>query len=185
MIEPVGESAQDGFPFWAVVSPKRAEHVVRVVELLKGWADATRLGARERARFSRVGWLHDALRDADEDELRRWAPEAAGTVAMLHGPAAAARAELEGETDQDILSAVRWHTVGWAGWGALGRALYCADFLEPGRPFSRPERSELARRYPEDPSGVLREVIRMRIEHAEQKGRELYPETVAFVEACG
>ena len=58
---------------------------------------------------------------------------------MLHGPAAAARFEREGETRQGVLDAVRYHTIGYLEWDRTGRALYMADFLEPGRSFSKRE----------------------------------------------
>jgi HD superfamily phosphohydrolase YqeK len=168
------------------VSPKRTEHIGRVVALLRHWAVELRLPQDEARRWLWAGWLHDALRDAPEAEMRRWAPEIAGPVELRHGPAAAARAELEGEADADVLSAVRWHSVGWEGWGRTGRALYCADFLEPGRSFDQAERTALAVRFPDDADGVLREVVTRRLIYAEQQGWTLPPESMAFRRAiCG
>jgi 2-amino-4-hydroxy-6-hydroxymethyldihydropteridine diphosphokinase len=176
----------DALPSWAIVSPRRAAHVERVVALLRGWAVTLRLPALETRRWLHAGWLHDALRDAPEAEMRRWAPDVEGPVELRHGPAAAARAELEGESDADVLSAVRWHSVGWEGWGRTGRALYCADFLEPGRSFDRPERNALAVAFPDDPDGVLRDVVTRRLDHAVAQGWTLPPESIAFRAAiCG
>ncbi len=180
-----GRAAQGGLPSWAVVTPERAAHVARVVALLEHWADARAIDRVERDRWSRAGWLHDALRDAPDAELHRWAPTVDGPRALLHGPAAAARAALEGEHDDDVLSAVRHHTLGWPGWAEVGRALYAADFLEPGRPFDREQRAALASRFPDDPEAVLREVIKRRIIFHAGKGREPRPETLAFLEAVG
>ena len=167
-------------PPWSIVSPKRKAHIERVVALLRQWSVQMRLPHDEARRWLRVGWLHDALRDAPEDEMRRWAPEIAGPVELRHGPAAAARAELEGESDADVLSAVRWHSVGWEGWGRAGRALYCADFLEPGRSFDQAERAALAVRFPDDSAGVLRDVVTRRLAYAVDRGWSLPPESVAF-----
>lgn len=158
----------------------RREHIERVIALMRGWVTELRLPPEERARWLRAVWLHDALRDAPEAEMRRWAPQVEGPVELRHGPAAAARAELEGERDADVLSAVRWHSVGWIGWGPIGRALYCADFLEPGRTFDRPDRAALAIRYPEEPYEVLREVVRRRLVYAESQGWELPAESREF-----
>ncbi|MGH7734205.1 MAG: hypothetical protein ACREOE_11025, partial [Gemmatimonadales bacterium] len=58
--------------------------------------------------------------------------------------------------------AVRYHSIGSDTWDAVGRALYCADFLEPGRSFEREARAALADRFPSDPDGVFREVVRTR-----------------------
>jgi 2-amino-4-hydroxy-6-hydroxymethyldihydropteridine diphosphokinase len=167
-------------PPWAVVTSERAAHVARVVALLDSWAATAGIHAADHARWLRAGWLHDALRDADEAALRALLPESADPLPLLHGPAAAARAEAEGETDVGVLTAVRWHTVGFAEWDATGRALYAADFLEPGRPFAREARAALAAAYPHDPAGVLREVVTMRAAHQHGKGRREHPMSLAF-----
>ncbi len=173
----------EALPPWAVVTAARRAHVERVAALARHWATAMRLSPGETASWLRAVWLHDALRDADEAELRRWAPDVEGPVELRHGPAAAARAELEGERDVDVLSAVRWHSVGWVGWGRTGRALYCADFLEPGRRFDRPDREALAAAFPGDPDGVLRDVVTRRVTYAASRGWTLPPETLAFRDA--
>lgn len=175
-----GNAAQGGLPPWAVVSPRRAEHVARVVALLDQWASAADIGSTERQRWLRAGWLHDALRDASEDTLRQLLPDNFDPLPLLHGPAAAVRAIVEGEIDEEVLDAVRWHTVGNAGWGPTGRALYAADFLEPGRPFAREERALLAAAYPTDPAGVLVQVVTLRSKHQEARGRIEHPMSAVF-----
>ncbi|HEV2291118.1 MAG TPA: HD domain-containing protein [Gemmatimonadales bacterium] len=150
-------------PPWAAVSAERRAHIERVAALMDGWADALRLPAVERERWRRAAWLHDALRDAPESELRRWAGGDTAPVDLLHGPAAANRAEQEGMSDRGVLDAVRWHSVGSDRWDAVGRALYSADFLEPGRSFDREARAALAGRFPADPDGVFRDVARARL----------------------
>lgn len=175
-----GDSAQGGLPPWAIVSPVRAAHVERVVALLDEWARLSCRDAAERDRWLRAGWLHDALRDATESELRALLPATDDPLSLLHGPAAAVRAERAGECDPQVLEAVRWHTVGCAEWGAVGRALYAADFLEPGRPFAREERAELAKAFPHDPHAVLCRVVTMRDAHQSSKGRKEHPMTVSF-----
>lgn len=172
--------AQDGMPPWAIVSHRRLEHVGRVAALVTSWTVTMRLPMDETRRWLRAVWLHDALRDAPEGEMRRWAPNVEGPVELRHGPAAAARAELEGERDDDVLSAVRWHSVGWNGWAQTGRTLYCADFLEPGRDFDREERAALAARFPDNPAGVLRDVVRRRFTYADTQGWSHPPESIAF-----
>lgn len=153
-----------GLPGWAVVDPERLAHVRRVVTLVTEWADTMGVAAAERGRWLRAAWLHDALRDAPVDELHRLAPGAAGPVELLHGPAAATRAAQDGEDDRGVLDAVRYHSVGWAGWDLTGAALYCADFLEPGRRFDPETRAALTRRFPDAPRDVLREVARWRLQ---------------------
>jgi HD superfamily phosphohydrolase YqeK len=125
-------------------------------------------------------WLHDALRDATEDELMRWAPSTPGPADLRHGPASAARAKAEGETDRGVLDAVRYHSIGLAEWDMVGRILYCADYLEPGRKHEREWRAELAERFPSQPALVLWQVARARVVHLVSSGRLLLEPTVRF-----
>jgi HD superfamily phosphohydrolase YqeK len=146
-----------------VVSPARLEHIERVAALAASWAQAMDVPDSERNRWLRAVWLHDALRDASDAELAELAPSSPGPSELRHGPAAAARAKAEGETDRGLLDAVRYHSVGLAEWDMVGRVLYCADYLEPGRTFDRERRADLAGRFPRDPSGVLRDVAQLRV----------------------
>ena len=155
-------------PAWAQVTPARRTHVERVVGLLTEWAGAMGVETQEQARWIRAGWLHDALRDVPLGDL------------MAHGPAAADRAAQDGERDRGVLDAVRFHTIGYAGWDQVGRMLYLADFLEPGRHFDLNGRRELAARVPAERDVVLREVARRRVEWVLRSGWPLAPETVAF-----
>lgn len=155
-------------PAWAVATPERRAHVERVAALLDRWAAAMRVPAVERARWARAAWMHDALRDepfADE---------------LAHGPAAADRAAREGESDGGVLDAIRFHSLGYAGWDDVGRMLYLGDYLEPGRNFDRERRAALAARVPAERDAVLTEVVKRRIEWTVQSGWPLAPETVGF-----
>ena len=153
-------------PAWAVVTPARRAHIERVVALLSSWADMMEVAPRERDRWLRAGWLHDALRDAPLGDAR------------AHGPAAADRAAADGENDRGVLDAVRFHTIGSPAWDDVGRMLYLADFLEPGR--SIPDGAELTRRVPNERDGVLTEVARRRLAWILRSGWPLPDATVAF-----
>jgi 2-amino-4-hydroxy-6-hydroxymethyldihydropteridine diphosphokinase len=150
------------------VTPERRAHIERVVALINQWAAAMGVAASERARWVRAAWLHDALRDADR------------TDAFAHGPRAAARAAQEGEHDRGVLDAVRYHTVGYMHWDDVGRMLYLADYLEPGRPLDPADRAALAGRVPRERDAVLEEVARRRIAWVLQSGAQLLPATVGF-----
>lgn len=167
-------------PAWAVVTADRLQHIQRVAELAARWAEALAVPDSERNRWLKAVWLHDALRDAEPAELARWAPSVRGPVELRHGPAGAARAKAEGETDRGVLDAVRYHSVGLAEWDMVGRVLYCADFLEPGRRFDREERAELAARFPEAPARVLMEVARRRVLYVVRSGWTLPEPTIRF-----
>ena len=165
-------------PRWAAVSERRRAHIARVTALLDRWAEALALPDDERRAWHDAGRLHDALRDAPEAELRALSGDPASPVEMLHGPAAAARLAAEGEARSSLLDAVRWHTIGHAGWDRVGRALFMADFLEPGRSFERPGRRFLADMVPHDFDGAFRQVLRSRLEWTIREGKSIFPETV-------
>ena len=166
-------------PEWACVTDKRRAHIARVTALLDQWSAELQLGEMETAAWHDAGRLHDALRDAPESALRTLAGDVPGyTLEMLHGPAAAERLRADGESRADLLEAIRHHTVGSCAWGTLGRALYMADYLEPGRKFSRADRAYLAMQVPRDFNGTFRQVVRARLEWSLREGMRLYPETV-------
>jgi len=165
-------------PTWAQVSEKRKAHIQRVVALLAEWADAMHVPADERRDWLDAGRWHDALRDAPRETLRALAGNAPYEPEMLHGPAAAAKLVEDGEGRRNVLDAIRYHTVGAPTWDRTGRGLYMADFLEPGRSFSREDRAFLASQVPHDFDRVFRQVVRMRLVYALNEGHTLFPETV-------
>jgi HD superfamily phosphohydrolase YqeK len=179
----VVRAAAGDLPAWAVASPERREHMERVAVLLSGWAGALGLDATERTRWTALGYLHDALRDADGEALRRHVPADFATLpgSILHGPAAAERLRSDGVRDEALLLAVSCHTLGHARLGREGRALYSADFLEPGRRGLRDEwRSGLRARMPDAMADVVREILAARIQHLIEGGRPVRPETIGF-----
>jgi HD superfamily phosphohydrolase YqeK len=167
-------------PEWAIVTPKRVEHIQRVAELAARWAEQMGVPDSERNRWLRAVWLHDAFRDAPPEVLAKWASSTPGPSSLWHGPASAAYAKAEGETDRGVLDAVRYHSVGLAEWDMVGRILYCADYLDPARPFDRDIRAELAERLPRDPGGVLREIARARLLYLIKSGWPILDPTVRF-----
>ena len=155
-------------PSWAVVTPARRAHVERVAALIATWATAMKVSERERARWVSAAWLHDALRDAP----------AANELA--HGPLAAERAAQDGLTDQGVLDAVRYHSLGFAQWDDVGRMLYLADYLEPGRAFDQELRRSLAARVPQERDVILQQVAGRRIARVIEERWPLPRETVDF-----
>ncbi|MGQ0560579.1 MAG: HD domain-containing protein [Gemmatimonadota bacterium] len=173
----------NGLPAWAVVGPARRAHSERVVALVTDWAERLQLSAAERERWVAAAWLHDALRDETPARLRSsdlpsefhdW-PDL-----LLHGPAAAARLRAGGFADEGILRALTYHTVGHPDLDAAGRALYLADFLEPGRTFDPIGRAVMRARMPHERDAILRDVLRNRLAHMLASGRKIRGETLAF-----
>ncbi len=174
-------------PAWAQVTEKRRAHIEGVAWVLARWADAMSVSAAERERWLRAAAMHDAVKDAPKKELRALAKDAWGVEKLRHGPAAAVLAERHGEGDQGVLDAVRFHSVGYAGWDQVGRMLYLADYLEPGRTHRADELEEQRDRVPRDTSGVLCLVTGERIEYLRRRGRAVLRETQEFWESlrCG
>jgi HD superfamily phosphohydrolase YqeK len=155
-------------PAWARVGKRRLAHIRRVAELVELWAKEMGVTRRERERWLTAVWLHDALRDA---RLK---------AGVSHGAAAAERAARDGESDRGVLDAVRYHSVGHAGWDDVGKMLYLADYLEPGRKRRAKQRAELAERVPRDRDRVLREVVAQQIRGRLRSGRPIDPNTLEF-----
>ena len=167
-------------PPWAAMSEPRRGHVARVVALIDRWASSMRVDPHEAAAWHDAARWHDALRDAPEHLLREITGDRERPAELLHGPAAAVMLGREGEARHDVLEAIRHHTTGALEWSRTGRALFMADFLEPGRRFSRAARAALATRMPGDFDGVFRQVVRQRLEWTLREGRQIFPETVAL-----
>lgn len=169
-------------PAWAQAGPARRAHMERVARLLGEWAAASGLGGREIERWMAAGWLHDVLREADSHELRELVPvELANLPAqVLHGPAAAVRLRAEGVDDEPFLLAIAFHTIGHPELDTLGRAVYAADFLEPGRRERMEWRETLRTRMLVEPDAVVREVARMRIGRLLDLAAPIRPETCDF-----
>ncbi len=167
-------------PSWARVSQERRVHIQGVSNLLMSWADRLDVSGVERDRWHRAALLHDALKDAPSAHLRELADLRWGSANLLHGPAAACLAERHGESDPGVLSAIRYHSVGYVGWDEVGRMLYMADYLEPSRVRMPAQVGEVRARVPDDPESALLDVARLRIGHHVARAHRLLPETVAF-----
>jgi 2-amino-4-hydroxy-6-hydroxymethyldihydropteridine diphosphokinase len=171
---------EPGLPSWAQVKRKRVKHIRRVAKLLERWADELDVSAHERSRWLRAAYYHDAIKDAPTEELRALADIQWGPRNLLHGPAAAVLAEREGEKDEGVLAAVRYHSVGWVDWDQPGRMLYLADYLEPGRS-RQPKRVTIWRELvAAAPDVVLTEIARRRVLDQISQGHPILPETAAF-----
>jgi len=184
-----------------VVAPRltarRMAHVESVAEAMgkvaRVWTPDRRAAAR------RAAWLHDAWRNATVDESMAairsageepdpWALRYAPV--LLHAQAAAAWAPTAtSEADPEVLLAVRHHPTGHPDWGAVGRALYVADFCEPTRAFAAALHTdrllERAASGAESLTAVALEVLVLRLRRAIDEKRPIHPDTVRTWNAWG
>lgn len=176
------DAAAGRLPAWAAAGEQRRAHMQRVATLMGDWAEALGLPGPECTRWRAAGWLHDALREAPAGELRPLVPEPLRDAPnkLLHGPAVAERLRRDGVADEPLLRAVTYHTIGHPDLDALGRALFVADFIEPGRSYQPVQLAVLRARMPAALPHVLREVLRARMQRLLDEARPLRPETAAF-----
>lgn len=96
---------------------------------------------------------------------------------LLHAPLGARVAALEyGIKDQEILSAIQFHTTGKENMTLLEKIIYIADMVEEGRNFPGVQNlRELAHR---DIDSALIASIRQCVEHVKNKGSVLHPDSL-------
>jgi predicted HD superfamily hydrolase involved in NAD metabolism len=161
----------------------RYAHVVRVARLADRLAQRHGADAR-KARTA--GLLHDLARLYSAERLiseceARGVPigefERRNPI-VLHAPLGAELArEFFGITDEEVLSAIRRHTVAAAGMSQLDAILYLADGLEPGRTF--PERESLEQLAFADLDAAMRALLRSSLAYLSGRGLEAAPQTLA------
>ena len=168
------------------LSDKRYGHTVRVADTAE---DLAQIHSLDPNRTRLAALLHDAARETEPEDYLRLADEWGLAVGeperkspkLLHGPVAAelARREL-GVEDEEVLEAIRVHTVGAAGIGELALALYVADKIDPARDYPSVGRiRDLAR---EDLYGAAAESLRRAIGHNEGRGKSIHPASREMLE---
>ena len=147
-----------------------------------GWSAATIEAAL------RAAWIHDMLKEQGVDAWVRVIEEAGWTPdpwSLAHGPhllhaqAAAAWAQMNGETDREVLEAVRHHPTAHPDWRVVGRILYVADFTEPNRRFAAEAKTPEIRAVASEGSAGLaqasRRVLAIRIRRLLEDGGAVHP----------
>jgi nicotinate-nucleotide adenylyltransferase len=172
-----------------VLSPARYAHSLRVArlsaELCERFGVDSKLGnlagiAHDMCKTATEKWLLSlAVRDGyPVNALEREKPS------LLHGRAAAVLLRDDfGVTDESVLGAVRHHTFGAPGLDALGKIVFVADKVEPGRTdYDEARRSKILA---QDLSGMTSLVLTDNIQYLEMKGKSVSLETLAMFEELG
>lgn len=123
------------------VSLKRYKHVLGVVETAEKLAE--RYGvSKEKTKIAAL--LHDIMKEEKIEILKQLCSKKnfketkkyGKSNEVLHGFAGAEYAEEKyGIKDEEILNAVRYHTIGRKNMGVLEKIIYIADGIEPGREY--------------------------------------------------
>ncbi|MGB3681699.1 MAG: bis(5'-nucleosyl)-tetraphosphatase (symmetrical) YqeK [Rubrobacteraceae bacterium] len=171
------------------LSDTRYAHTLRVADTAERLAEIHGL---DQPRTRLAALLHDAARElpageylriSEEWDLQVGEPERESPK-LLHGPVAAelARKDL-GVEDEEVLDAVRVHTVGSPGMSPLALALYVADKIEPARDY--PSVGRLRNLAEKDLHEATREALRRSRDYNEQRGHPTHPvslKTLAWLE---
>lgn len=101
---------------------------------------------------------------------------------LLHAKVGAYLAQKEyGVEDEEILSAITWHTTGHPAMTTLEKILYIADYIEPNRD-QAPHLPELRRMAFEDLDACLLGILRDTLSYLKEKGGVIDPATKATYE---
>ncbi len=97
-------------------------------------------------------------------------------IKLLHAKTGAGIAEAVFGTDEEITSAIRWHTTGRGNMTLLEKVIYLADYIEPNRDF--PGVEELRRTCYEDLDAGLLLGLEMTIGEMESRNAPIHPKTL-------
>jgi len=125
----------------STLSPERLIHSIHTAALCRELAH--RFGLDPQKGYW-IGLLHDAARELPPDELVKRTlsmgiqpdPVERENPVLLHGLVSAEIARFRfGIEEDELLEAIRHHTLGKPGLGPYGKVLYVADYIEPSRTF--------------------------------------------------
>ena len=164
----------------SLLNPNRVAHVLgcrdTAVELAKHWGanvtDAARAGILHDITKAIDGPLQLTLCQAYGKILSDFSRKYPKTLHALTGSMVAQR--IFGE-NEEVVSAIEWHTTGKADMTLLQKIIYVADYMEPNRNFPGVEKlRELAFT---DMDAALELGLNMTLEHLKRQGAEVSPES--------
>ncbi|MBQ7785258.1 MAG: bis(5'-nucleosyl)-tetraphosphatase (symmetrical) YqeK [Clostridia bacterium] len=160
---------------------QRFVHTLGVEETARRMARA--FGADEE-KAALAGLLHDCAKCMPLSQMVKAArhedvdPVMKESKALMHALAGKCVAkDMYNVTDEEVLSAIRWHTTGRAGMTDLEKIIYLADVIEPSRkPFEGLE--TLRELCMKDLDEAMHTALRMSLEHVKTQGKTLHPDTL-------
>jgi len=128
-----------------MLSPGRYLHSLGVAETAKKMAE---LFGENPERAYLTGLLHDCAKNMETELLYQLCEDfeieldeiEQKTPGLIHPKVGAEVAKIRfGITDEEMLEAIRWHTLGKVGMGALSKIIFVADMIEPNRSYPEVE----------------------------------------------
>lgn len=161
----------------SMLHPKRYIHSIGVSKTAEELA-CIHGADPEKARIA--GLLHDNAKNMDNQLLRCEDLEAEiddterRNPHLLHAKLGSETAKcIFGITDSEIISAIRWHTIGKENMTLLEKIIFVADLVEPGRTF--PDAKELREIAYQDLDRTLCECVKATISVNKQRNAEIHP----------
>lgn len=163
------------------LSQKRYEHVLRVEKV--GTQLAEHYGESvEKASIACL--LHDLKKQEDDQTSRQTIIAENLPLDLLdfgnsvwHGPVAAVYAQKQLDvSDEDILNAVKNHTVGSEHMSMLEKIVFVADYIEPARNFPAAEKARNLAEKSLD--AVVGYASRQTLQHLLESKLKIYPQTI-------
>jgi predicted HD superfamily hydrolase involved in NAD metabolism len=158
----------------------RFEHTLRVAETAVKLAEVHHVSS-EKAELASI--FHDYCKYRSLDEMRKIIETSYLPKDLLlyhhelwHGPVASIKIEEEfGITDDEIKSAIYYHTTGRANMSDLELIVFIADYIEPGRSF--PGLEEVRNMAKHDLIRTAWMISRNTINYLMEKQNGIYPDT--------
>lgn len=161
---------------------QRFEHTLGVEATAREMA---RVFGEDEEKAALAGLLHDCAKCMPLSQMIKAARRAhvddvmKESKALMHAVAGMCVAEdVYNVCDEDVLSAIRWHTTGRAQMTRLEKIIYLADIIEPNRK-SFPGLEALRQLCMEDLDKAMHKALRMSLEHVREQGKTLHPDTLA------
>ena len=176
---------ESAIAMYPILGEKRLLHTLNTGILSASYA--VRFGA-DADKALIAGALHDCAKEIDIDDQKKMAlkrcPDLTTDPKLYHSPAGAVMAsKLMGIEDDEILSAITYHTTGKADMTTLEKIVFLADKLEPSRTYTDLTlMRELAKT---DLDASLRLCVRAVKNKFDAKGREIHPYTLEFMKDLG
>ena len=161
---------------------QRYEHTLGVARTAKEMAKCF---GEDEGKAELAGLLHDCAKCLPLDKMVKAAkgekPDEVmrESKALMHAMAGMCLARsVYGVEDEDVLSAIRWHTTGRAQMTNLEKIIYLADMIEPTRkPY--PALEPLRKLCFIDLDEAMRYALTSSLAHVQAQGKTLHPDTLA------
>jgi predicted HD superfamily hydrolase involved in NAD metabolism len=173
-----------------VLSEKRYQHCVRVMktsfEIFEAWNQPD----EKRETMAWASLFHDCAKENPPAKMEQWIEKGPAPYGMdlldspglVHATVGTIILQQEYDIyDDEILTAVAYHSTGHADQSPIGWIVYLADILEPGRTFIE-GRKDYLRTAKKDPLEGLRRVTELRHKISGGKGRDVHPTALQFKE---